>query len=130
MAQPMPDMGLASEMPHLQDALRQARPDLPWGQRGQVPDGEQGLGMGDATTAVAELADPEAPPSQLCHGSPGASLADIDEELLERALGRPAVDDLAALRQLERELERQGILNRTAGQLELAAKAERRPGGT
>ena len=41
MAQAMADMGLASEMAHLQDALRQARPDLPWGQRGQVPDGEQ-----------------------------------------------------------------------------------------
>jgi len=31
MAQTMQDMGLASEMAHLQDALRQARPDLPWG---------------------------------------------------------------------------------------------------
>ena len=50
MAQTMSDMGLASEMAHLQDALRQARPDLPWGQRGQVPDGEQGLGLGDATS--------------------------------------------------------------------------------
>src|SRR4029453_17094416 len=38
-AQTMSDMGLASEMAHLSDALRQARPDLPWGQRGQVPDG-------------------------------------------------------------------------------------------
>ena len=31
MNQAMSDMGLASEMAHLQDALRQARPDLPWG---------------------------------------------------------------------------------------------------
>ena len=46
MAQTMADMGLASEMSHLQDALRQARPDLPWGQRGQVPDGEQGARPG------------------------------------------------------------------------------------
>ena len=89
MAQTMSDMGLASEMAHLQDALRQARPDLPWGQRGQVPDGEQALGMGDATSAVAELADLEALSSQLSQGYAGASLADIDEELLERALGRP-----------------------------------------
>src|SRR5688500_1705115 len=108
MAQTLADMGLASEMAHLQDALRQARPDLPWGQRGQVPDGEQSLGLGDATTAVAELADLEALSNQLSQGYAGASLADVDEELLERALGRQAVDDLAALRQLERELERQG----------------------
>jgi uncharacterized protein with von Willebrand factor type A (vWA) domain len=130
MAQTMADMGLASEMAHLQDALRQARPDLPWGQRGQVPDGEQGLGMGDATSAVAELADLEALSSQLSQGYAGASMADIDEELLERALGRPAVDDLAALRQMERELERQGYLNRSDGRLELSPKAVRRLGAT
>jgi uncharacterized protein with von Willebrand factor type A (vWA) domain len=130
MAQAMADMGLASEMAHLQDALRQARPDLPWGQRGQVPDGEQSLGMGDATTAVADLADLEALSSQLSQGYAGASLADIDEELLGRALGRPAVDDLAALRQLERELERQGYLNRSDGKLELSPKAVRRLGAT
>ncbi|RBY86103.1 hypothetical protein [Blastococcus sp. TF02A-26] len=130
MAQTMQDMGLASEMAHLQDALRQARPDLPWGQRGQVPDGEQSLGLGDATSAVAELADLEALSSQLSQGYAGASLADVDEELLEQALGREAVDDLAALRQLERELERQGYLNRTDGKLELSPKAVRRLGAT
>jgi uncharacterized protein with von Willebrand factor type A (vWA) domain len=130
MAQTMSDMGMASEMAHLQDALRQARPDLPWGQRGQVPDGEASLGLGDATSAVAELADLEALSSQLSQGYAGASLADIDEELLERALGRPAVDDLAALRQMERELERQGYLNRTDGKLELSPKAVRRLGAT
>ncbi|MGZ4508557.1 MAG: VWA domain-containing protein [Blastococcus sp.] len=130
MAQAMSDMGLASEMSHLQDALRQARPDLPWGQRGQVPDGEPSLGLGDATSAVAELADLESLSSQLSQGYAGASLADIDEEMLERALGRPAVDDLAALRQLERELERQGYLNREGGKLELSPKAVRRLGAT
>ncbi|MGZ4550804.1 MAG: VWA domain-containing protein [Blastococcus sp.] len=130
MAQAMSDMGLASEMSHLQDALRQARPDLPWGQRGQVPDGEPSLGLGDATSAVAELADLESLSSQLSQGYAGASLADIDEEMLDRALGRPAVDDLAALRQLERELERQGYLNREGGKLELSPKAVRRLGAT
>src|SRR3712207_9356714 len=86
--------------------------------------------MGDATTAVAELADLEALSNQLSQGYAGASLADVDEELLERALGRPAVDDLAALRQLERELERQGFLNRSDGKLELSPKAVRRLGAT
>ncbi|HJX44089.1 MAG TPA: VWA domain-containing protein [Geodermatophilus sp.] len=130
MAQTMSDMGLASEMAHLQDALRQARPDLPWGQRGQVPDGEQTLGLGDATSAVAELADLEALSNQLSQGYAGASLADVDEELLEQALGREAVDDLAALRQMERELERQGHLVRRDGKLELSPKAVRRLGAT
>jgi uncharacterized protein with von Willebrand factor type A (vWA) domain len=95
-----------------------------------VPDGEQSLGMGDATSAVAELADLEALSNQLSQGYAGASLADVDEELLERALGRPAVDDVAALRQMERELERQGYLNRSDGKLELSPKAVRRLGAT
>ncbi|MEU2348277.1 VWA domain-containing protein [Modestobacter sp. NPDC049651] len=130
MDQVMGDLGLQSEMAHLNDALRQARPDLGWGQRGPVPDGEQPLGMGDATSAVAELADLEALSQQLSQGYAGASLADVDEELLEQALGRPAVDDLQALRQLERALERQGYLNRSEGKLELSPKAVRRLGAT
>lgn len=130
MGQAMQDMGLASEMAHLNDALRQARPDLPWGRGGPVPDGGEGLGLGDATTAVAELADLEALSNQLSQGYAGASLADVDEELVERALGRSGVDDLAALRRLERELERQGHLTRTEGRLELSPKAVRRLGAT
>ncbi len=130
MGQAMQDMGLASEMAHLNDALRQARPDLPWGRPGPVPEGGEGLGLGDATTAVAELADLEALSNQLSQGYAGASLADVDEELVERALGRSGVDDLAALRQMERELERQGHLTRTEGKLELSPKAVRRLGAT
>jgi uncharacterized protein with von Willebrand factor type A (vWA) domain len=130
MSQAMGDLGLQSEMSHLSDALRQARPDLPWGQRGPVPDGQQPLGLGDATTAVAELADLESLSQQLSQGYAGASLADVDEELLQQALGRSAVDDLEALRRLERELERQGYLQRSEGALQLSPKAVRRLGAT
>ena len=56
-----------------------------------------------------ELADLEALYASSPRATPGASLDDIDEELLERALGRPAVDDLEALRQLERELRAAGL---------------------
>ena len=49
---------------------------------------------------------------------------------MRRALGRQAVDDMEALRQIERELERQGYLQRTDGKLELTPKAVRRLGET
>jgi uncharacterized protein with von Willebrand factor type A (vWA) domain len=49
---------------------------------------------------------------------------------VRRALGRQAVDDMEALRQIERELERQGYLQRTNGKLELTPKAVRRLGQT
>jgi uncharacterized protein with von Willebrand factor type A (vWA) domain len=45
-------------------------------------------------------------------------------------LGRQAVDDMAALRQIERELERQGYLRYEGGSLELTPKAVRRLGET
>ena len=129
MAQSMEDMGLASEMSRLNDALRTRRPDLDWTGRTRMK-GEQPLGMSDATTALEELADLEELESTLGQEYPGASLEDVDEEAIRRALGRQAVDDLRQLREVERELERQGYLKRDGGRLELTAKAVRRLGAT
>ena len=49
---------------------------------------------------------------------------------MRRALGRQAVDDLQALRRIERELQRQGYLTSNGGNLELTPKAVRRLGDT
>jgi uncharacterized protein with von Willebrand factor type A (vWA) domain len=129
MAQSMEDMGLASEMSRLNDALRTRRPDLDWTGRTRMR-GNQPLGMSDATTALEELADLEELESTLGQEYPGASLEDVDEEAVRRALGRSAVDDLRQLREVERELERQGYLRRDGGRLELTPKAVRRLGAT
>jgi uncharacterized protein with von Willebrand factor type A (vWA) domain len=123
------DLDLAAQMGQLSDQLRSRRPDLDWDGRRRM-DGEQGLGVGDATTALAELADLEQLVQTLGQSYPGAQLADVDPEEVRRALGRAAVDDLERLRQVERELERQGYLVRTEGRLELSAKAVRRLGRT
>lgn len=129
MDQVMRDAGLAMEMTRLGDALRARRPDLGWGQPEQMT-GDDPLGMGDATTALAELADLSELEAALGQDYPGARLDDIDEEAVRRALGRQAVDDLAELRRIEAELERQGYLRRNRGKLELTPKAVRRLGET
>jgi uncharacterized protein with von Willebrand factor type A (vWA) domain len=129
MAQAMEDMGLASEMSRLNDALRARRPDLDWTGRERMR-GDQPLGMSDATTALEELADLEELEDSLGQDYPGSSLEDVDEEAIRRALGRSAVDDLRQLREIERELERQGYLKRDGGKLELTPKAVRRLGAT
>ncbi|MFC6878245.1 hypothetical protein [Actinomadura yumaensis] len=129
MEQAMQDAGLAMEMARLGDALRARRPDLGWGQPEQMT-GDAPLGMGDATTALAELADLADLESALAQDYPGARLDDVDEEAVRRALGRQAVDDLSALRRIEAELERQGYLQRRRGDLELTPKAVRRLGET
>ena len=129
MEQVMQDAGLAMEMARLNDALRARRPDLGWGTPERMS-GDRPLGMADATTALAELADLADLEAALAQDYPGARLDDIDEEAVRRALGRRAVDDLAALRRIEAELERQGYLQRTRGKLELTPKAVRRLGDT
>ncbi|MBV9206880.1 MAG: hypothetical protein JO037_16150, partial [Actinobacteria bacterium] len=132
MASALDDAGLAAEMARLADALRARRPELDRaGMAGNVQmSGEEPLGLGDATTALAELADLAELESALGQDYPGASLDDIDEEAVRRAFGRQAVDDIEALRRIERELERQDYLTRNAGQLELTPKAVRRLGDT
>ena len=132
MASALDDAGLAAEMARLADALRARRPDLDRAAMagGVQMSGEEPLGLGDATTALAELADLAELETALGQDYPGASLDDIDEEAVRRAFGRQAVDDVEALRRIERELERQGYLTRNAGQLDLSPKAVRRLGDT
>jgi uncharacterized protein with von Willebrand factor type A (vWA) domain len=129
MSSAMEDLGLASELSRLNDSLQARRPDLAWGQQARM-DGEQGLGVGDATSALQELSDLEDLSSTLAQDYPGASPDDVDEDEVRRALGRGAVDDLAELRRIERELEKQGYLTRQGGQWELTPKATRRIGQT
>ncbi len=131
MAQALDDAGLAAEMARLSDALHARRPDFD-SMRGRPArmTGEQPLGLGDATTALAELADLAELEDALRQDYPGARLDDVDEEAIRRALGRQAVDDMAALRRIERELEQQGYLQRADGKLELTPKAVRRLGDT
>src|SRR5579862_4257187 len=130
MAQAMEDAGLAAELSALGDALRARRPELGQPQRGVRMSGGTPLGLGDATSAVADLADLSDLESALSQDYAGASMDDVDEEAVRRALGRQAVDDIEALRQIERELERQGYLTRSGGNLELTPKAVRRLGDT
>jgi uncharacterized protein with von Willebrand factor type A (vWA) domain len=114
--QALEDAGLAAEMARLADALRSRRPELDRaGMAGGVQmSGEEPLGLGDATTRAGRARRPGRAGDALGQDYPGASLDDIDEEAVRRALGRQAVDDVEALRRIERELERQGYLARTA----------------
>ncbi len=131
MAQTLEDAGLAAEMARLADALHARRPDMDFdGWPGEQMTGQNPLGLSEATTALSELADLAELEDALRQDYPGARLDDIDEEAVRRALGRQAVDDMEALRQIERELERQGYLQRSDGKLELTPKAVRRLGET
>jgi uncharacterized protein with von Willebrand factor type A (vWA) domain len=129
MEQALADLDLQSEMAALQQSLRALRPEFGSGGRASLQ-GERRLGLPEATDALAELADLESLSDALGDGFERADLDDIDEEAVERALGRQARDDLEALRTLQRELESQGYLLNDGETLELTPKAIRRIGRT
>lgn len=123
----MSDPDLASRMAQLSDNLRALRPGMDRGPVSMRAGGEP-LGYSDAVQAVAELADLEALEQALSQSHAGASLDDVDVETLERHLGASAAADLRALRELERELERQGFVSRDESGLRLTPRAVRRLG--
>jgi uncharacterized protein with von Willebrand factor type A (vWA) domain len=128
MSQALADPDLASQMAQLSDNLRALRPGL---ERGPVPaQGGEPLGYSAAVQAVAELADLEALDRQLEGAASGSPLDDVDAELVERHLGRDAAVDLAALRELERELQEQGLVSSGYDGLRLTPRAVRRLGET
>ncbi len=120
------DADLASEMAQLADNLRALRPGLDREQAASMRPGGEQLGYSAAVEAVADLADLEALEAQLAQGDRVATLDDVDVELLEKHLGREALSDLQALRDLERELEEQGYLTRGDDGLRLTPRAVRR----
>jgi uncharacterized protein with von Willebrand factor type A (vWA) domain len=124
------DADLASELAQLEDNLRALRPGLDRGTPVPMRAGGEPLGYSEAVEVVGELADLEGLERQLSQTHPGATLDDVDVELLEQHLGPRAAADLRALRELERELERQGFLSRGEDGLQLTPRAVRRLGET
>ncbi|GAB4068477.1 VWA domain-containing protein [Angustibacter speluncae] len=129
MSQALADSGLADQMASLSENLRALRPELSW-DRARQTSGEEPLGYGDATGALAELADLDDLVEQLGQEHPGATLDDVDVEAVERNLGRAAADDVRRLAELERELRRQGWVTSGPDGMTLSPKALRRLGAT
>src|SRR6478609_4660858 len=129
MSDAMQDPDLASQMAQLSDNLRALRPGL---DRGPVSmrEGGESLGYSEAVEAVAEIADLEALEQSMAQGHPVATLDDVDVDTLEKHLGAGAAADFRALRELERELERQGFVSRGDDGLRLTPRAVRRLGET
>lgn len=133
MSDALDDADLALQMTQLQDNLQALRPgrdrESPTGMPTESGQG-QPLGYSDAVSAVADLADLEALQDQLAQEHPGSTLDDVDVDALQRQLGGESVAQLSALRELERELERQGYVQRGDDGLQLTPKAVRRLGQT
>ncbi len=130
MAQALGDGALAQQMGRLGENLRSLRPGLNWGRGERMTGRGQGLGYGEAASTLEEIGDLDELMEQLAQDHPGSTLDDIDVEAVERNLGRDAADDVHRLRELERELRRQGWVTRGNDGLTLSPKALRRLGSS
>jgi uncharacterized protein with von Willebrand factor type A (vWA) domain len=129
MSQALSEGDLGQQMARLTDTLRSLRPGLPW-DRGAPMRGQEPLGYRQAADALGEIGELDDLIDALGQQHPGATLDDVDVEAVERVLGRSAADEVGRLRELERELRRQGWVTRAAGRLVLSPKALRRIGNT
>jgi uncharacterized protein with von Willebrand factor type A (vWA) domain len=119
---------LAQQLAELDGMLQAARPGEDW-QGSENFRGQQGMGLGEATQAMADIGELEQLAEQLSQAYPGARMEDVDLDALERQLGPQAVADARTLSELERELQRQGFLDRAPnGDWRLSPKAMRRLG--
>lgn len=88
-------------------------------------EGEGAMPMSAAVDAIERMADLDDLEAAMRADYPGATLDDIDEERLRRALGDDAVTDLQRLKAIERALEKAGLVNRSRGRHELTARGAR-----
>ena len=118
------DLDLAWEMDQLNQNLRELMPNLPWDE--VSPNlGDEEMPMSQAVDAIERVSEMEELEQTMSGDYAGATLEDIDEDQLRRALDEDAVQDLKWLKKIERALEEAGVVNRTKGRLELTARGAR-----
>jgi len=123
----MRDMDLAFELDRLGANLARALPELPWGEPARGGGGEP-QALSATVDALERLHDFEDLERSMTGEYAGAALEDVDEDAVRRTLGEPAVRDLRRLKEVERLLERAGLVQRTRGRLEVTPRGARKLG--
>ncbi len=119
---------LMQQLAQLDLNLQTLRPGEDWSGSERF-DGEQGLGLGDGTGVLQDLADLDELADQLSQTYDGARMDDLDLDKLTRQLGDEAAVDARTLQRLEQALRDSGYLRRTSdGKLKLSPKAMRQLG--
>ena len=121
------DMDLAFQVDRLAGSLSGMFPEMPW-EEPALAGGEEAMPMQATVDALERLSDYEELDRAMRADYPGASLEDVDEERLHRALGEDAVRDLRRIREIERALEQAGLVTRTGGRLQVTPKGARKLG--
>jgi len=121
---------LMAQLGQLDANLQSLRPGEDWSGSEQFG-GDQGLGLGDGTGVLQDLAELDSLAAQLGQGYGGARMDDIDIDALARQLGPDAAVSARTLADLERALRSAGYLSRGSdGNLKLSPRAMRQLGKT
>jgi len=127
-AQAFGSSALLGQLDQLDANLQALRPGLDWGSSEQL-NGREGLGLGDGTGVLQDLAELDALAEQLGQGYAGARASDLDLDAVRRQLGQDAAVSAQTLAELERALRDSRLLRRSAdGSLKLSPQAMRRLG--
>ena len=119
---------LMQQLSELDANLQALRPGEDWGGQESFS-GDEGLGLGDGTGVLQDLAELESLAEQLGQGYGGAHMEDVDVDALARQLGDEAAVTARRLAEIERELRSSGLLRRTPdGSLRLSPAAMRKLG--
>ena len=119
---------LMGQLSELDANLRALRPGEDWN-GSESFSGDEGVGLGDGTGILQDLAELESLGEQLGQAYGGARLDDIDLEALARQLGDDAVVSARTLAELEQSMRDSGLLRRAPdGSLRLSPAAKRQLG--
>ncbi|WP_194166508.1 VWA domain-containing protein [Mycolicibacterium sp. P9-22] len=121
---------LMNALNRLDANLQAARPGEDWSGSEEFS-GDDPMGMGQGTQALADISELEQLAEQLSQSYAGATMEDVDLDMLARQLGDEAAVNARTLADLERALTDQGFLDRGSdGQFRLSPKAMRQLGQT
>ena len=119
---------LMNQLNRLDSHLQSARPGEDW-DGSQRFSGDDPMGMGEGAQALADIGELEQLAEQLSQSYAGASMDDVDLDMLARQLGDEAAVNARTLAELERALMNQGFLDRSSdGSWRLSPKAMRQLG--
>ena len=117
-----------AQLGQLDANLQALRPGEDWSGSEQF-NGEEGLGLGDGTGVMQDLAELDELAEQLSQSYNGSRLDDLDLDALARQLGQDAAVSARTLAEIERAMHDGGFLQRGAdGDLRLSPQAMRRLG--